>query len=168
MRSDDDPVPVASVRTDFEANVIAESLRSRGVEARVISHSGAMLSAYNPSPNAIQVLVRAGDEHRARAALEEARSDSLDIAWDEIDVGEPEDALAARRPLGVRRWMRGTTLGALLFTLAAISIIVWQTPFAAAVIIVMVFLWLMGRQLMGAPGKPSGEDGSATPPAPPR
>lgn len=79
------------------------------------------------------VRVRESDLDRARAALENARRDSVDIDWSEVDVGEPEDAIAARiaaRPephVPVRRFRPG-------------PILVWT--------IVLVFSLLYG----GAPG----------------
>ena len=39
------------------------------------------------------VQVRRADLERARAALEKNTSDSVDLDWDEVDVGEREDHL---------------------------------------------------------------------------
>lgn len=143
-----EPVVLTSTRTEFEANVIAEALRAQGIESRVVSVVGAVLGAYVPGmQDAIQVLVRAEDAQRARDALAATRSDSVDIAWDELDVGETADPLAARRPIGVRRWMRGSTIALLLFVMSAICVMFAFTPIPIAVVVAALFVSLVARMM---------------------
>lgn len=141
----DEPVTLTTARTEFEANVIAQSLRAEGVEARVVSVVGAVLGPYVPGmEDPINVLVRAADLDRARATLAQTRSDSVDIAWDELDVGETEDPLSTRKPLGIRRWMASSAVGALLFALASICIILLYTPLVVGLVGAISFIALAG------------------------
>lgn len=94
MPSPDDPVALTTAPTEWQAEVIAASLRERGVTARVMGGYLAGLRA--EAPAGATVMVRAGDLERARALLAEVRSASIDIDWDEVDVGESEESLEAR------------------------------------------------------------------------
>lgn len=139
----DEPITLTTARTEFEANVIAQSLRAEGVEARVVSVVGAVLGPYVPGmEDPIKVLVRAADLDRARAVLAQTRSDSVDIAWDELDVGESEDSLTARRPLGIRRWMGSSAIAALVFTLGSICIILLYAPLVIGLVVAIGFIAL--------------------------
>lgn len=147
MRHDaDEPVTLTTARTEFEANVIAQSLRAEGIEARVVSVVGAVLGPYAPGMHdPIMVLVRASDEARAREALARTRADSVDIDWSELDVGDP-DGPHVGRPFGVRRWIRSSSLALLLFTLAAICVILASAPPLVALGVAGVFVALVTRR----------------------
>ncbi len=94
----DDPTVVVRVPTEFEAQTIATILRSGGIEASVFTDAPSWTGQIPISPSArgSAVVVRRADLQRAQAILRESEQDSVDLDWDEVDVGEREDDL----PLG--------------------------------------------------------------------
>jgi hypothetical protein len=84
-----DIVELTSVHAEFQAEAIAAALRARGIEARVLG--GALAGFRAEAPGAAKVVVFRRDLTAARAILAEVRSESVDIDWDEIELGEPED-----------------------------------------------------------------------------
>jgi hypothetical protein len=70
-------------------------IRARGIEATVTRNAPSWTGHASISPTAFgaSVLVHREDLERARALLEQVISDSVDIDWDEIDVGQREDDL---------------------------------------------------------------------------
>ncbi len=93
-----DLAAVAETAGDFEAQAKAAILRAGGIEAMVVSNSGSWSSYLRLSPSGIgaTVLVRREDRDRARALLRETIADSVDLDWDQVDVGEREDNLPLR------------------------------------------------------------------------
>ncbi len=94
----DDPAVVVRVPTEFEAHTIATILRSGGVESTVATDAPSWTGQVPISPGArgSAVIVRRGDLERAQAILRESQQDSVDLDWDEVDVGEREDDLPLR------------------------------------------------------------------------
>lgn len=94
----DDPAVVVRVPTEFEAHTIATILRADGIESTVITDAPSWTGQVPISPGArgSAVIVRGSDLQRAQAILRESEQDSVDLDWDEVDVGEREDDL----PLG--------------------------------------------------------------------
>jgi len=94
----DDLAIVVRVPTEFEAHTIATILRSDGIETTVSTDAPSWTGQVPISPTArgSAVIVRRGDLQRAREVLRESEQDSVDLDWDEVDVGEREDDL----PLG--------------------------------------------------------------------
>src|SRR5688572_3109245 len=91
----DDLVTLTTTETVFQAGIIVAVLDEAGIQA--FSFDG--LSALYPlgqrlTPAVVQV--RRADLERARAALNQNVADSVDIDWDEVDVGEPEETVTAR------------------------------------------------------------------------
>jgi hypothetical protein len=81
-------VELTATPTEFEAEAIAGALRAQGVEARVV---GGLLAGFRAeAPATVRVMVRAADLETARNALRALKADSIDIDWDELDVGDPE------------------------------------------------------------------------------
>ena len=89
-------VDLVTMANESEARYIASLLETEGIAASV-----------GPAPTlagSISVYIGAGAPHVVRvmedkyaagqAVINQAREDSIDIDWDEIDVGEPEDATA--------------------------------------------------------------------------
>ena len=93
-----DPAVVVTVPTEFEAQTKAEVLRSEGIEAAVTRNAPTWTGHLPISPTAFgsSVLVHRDDLDRARAVLEKKIADSVDLDWDEIDVGQREDDLPLR------------------------------------------------------------------------
>ncbi len=93
--TESDPDALATLRTvgsEFEAHTLVAVLREEGIEA----HAFAALHASLPLGQrrfGVPVQVRRADLERARAALKKNASDSVDLDWDEVDVGEREDHL---------------------------------------------------------------------------
>jgi hypothetical protein len=86
---------VVTAASEFEAEAKAEVIRARGIEATVTRNAPSWTGHASISPTAFgaSVLVHREDLERARALLEQVISDSVDIDWDEIDVGQREDDL---------------------------------------------------------------------------
>ena len=94
-----DPVPVAAAATEFEAQTKAAVLEAEGITCRVVSDSPSWAGQMplSPSGRGSAVLVAAADADRARDILKDRIADSVDLDWDEVDVGEREDTLPLRR-----------------------------------------------------------------------
>jgi hypothetical protein len=90
-------VTLVRAQTDFEANIIVSILTDAGIKA--VAFGG----AYGALPMNVRfmrvpVQVRAADVEAAQAALQANVSDSIDLDWDEVDVGEREDELPLSTP----------------------------------------------------------------------
>ncbi|MHC4217754.1 MAG: hypothetical protein ACYSU7_04780 [Planctomycetota bacterium] len=92
---DEDLAVVVTVESEFEAETKAEAIRARGIEAAVTRNAPSWTGQVPISPTArgSSVLVHREDLERARSLLQQVISDSVDIDWDEVDVGEREDDL---------------------------------------------------------------------------
>lgn len=93
--TESDPDALATLRTvgsEFEAHTLVAVLREEGIEAHVFAamHASLPLGQHHFG---VPVQVRRADLERARAALEKNATDSVDLDWDEVDVGEREDQL---------------------------------------------------------------------------
>ncbi|TDJ59439.1 MAG: hypothetical protein E2O40_00095 [Planctomycetota bacterium] len=86
---------VVRVPTEFEAYTIAAILHEGGIEATVAPGAPSWTGqiALSPSSQGSAVVVRSADLRRARTVLDESDRDSVDLNWDEVDVGEREDNL---------------------------------------------------------------------------
>lgn len=107
----EDPDALVSLTTAFnyfEAETIAAALRAEDIPVYVESIVGTTLGYAAPAlGDAIHVRVRHRDVELARRVLDRNRSDSVDIDWSEVDVGEPEDPLVHARPkLRASKWAR--------------------------------------------------------------
>ncbi len=89
----DGPALVVSTPTEFEAQTKAALLRDEGIDVTVQPAAPSWTGHLSVSPGGggASVWVRAADLDRARALLETRIADSVDIDWDEVDVGERED-----------------------------------------------------------------------------
>lgn len=113
----DDPltlVPLTTARTEWQAEALAAALRQRGVHAVT---QGGMLSGFRAeAPAQVIVVVPRQDLARAKEALAQIGSDSIDIDWDEVDVGQPEEAEEANTPeAGASRAEPPAGMGSLLW-----------------------------------------------------
>lgn len=91
---------VAVTETEFEAQTKAAVLRARGIEAAVTSNAPSWTGqlAISPSERGASVLVHESELERARGILASTIEDSVDLDWDEVDVGEREDDLPLLQP----------------------------------------------------------------------
>ncbi len=93
--TESDPDALETLRTvnsEFEAHTLVAVLREEGIEAHVFAAMHASLPL-GQRRFGVPVQVRRADLERARAALEKNATDSVDLDWDEVDVGEREDQL---------------------------------------------------------------------------
>ncbi len=81
-----------TVNSEFEAHTLVAVLREEGIEAYAFGAMHASLPL-GERIAAVPVQVRRADLERAHAALEKNATDSVDLDWDEVDVGEREDHL---------------------------------------------------------------------------
>ncbi len=90
-----EPAIVVRVPSEFEAHTITAILHEAGIEATVTPGAPAWTGqiALSPSSQGSAVVVRSADLRRARTVLDESDRDSIDLDWDEVDVGDREDNL---------------------------------------------------------------------------
>jgi hypothetical protein len=91
-------VTIRSVRTEFEGGTIAAVLEDSGVRARVFATTANWVGWEGGIGNSVRVQVRRADAERAEAVLRKNRQDSVDLDWDQVDVGQMEDVGAEARP----------------------------------------------------------------------
>ncbi len=86
---------VVRVPSEFEAHTIAAILHESGIEATVAPGAPSWTGqvALSPSAQGSAVVVRTADLQRARTVLRESDRDSIDLDWDEVDVGDRDDNL---------------------------------------------------------------------------
>ncbi len=99
-RDQDNPlVQAALAESEFAAQTKAAVLQDEGIEAFVFpaerSWTGGLAIA--PSGGGVPVWVRKSDLERAKGALTRVIADSVDLNWDEVDVGEPEHEVNSSR-----------------------------------------------------------------------
>ena len=94
---------VALLDTEFEAHTKASLLIAGGIETRVIceapSWTGQM--AISNTAKGAGVWVHRDDLEEARSILKQNAVDSVDLDWDEVDVGEREDQLPLKESPGI-------------------------------------------------------------------
>ena len=88
-------VKLLHVDSEFEAHTKAAVLLDQGIEARVITDgaSWAGMLRLGPSEYGAGVWIQADDLEAATAALQQNVADSVDLDWDEVDVGQPEEEM---------------------------------------------------------------------------
>ncbi len=114
-----DMAVVAITATEFEAQTKAAVLRSEGIDCTVTHNAPSWTGHVSISPTAwgVTVWVCQRDLKSAQGVLQQAIADSVDLDWDEVDVGEREDQLPLR-PVGQMPW-----LAKLAFAVAAALIL---------------------------------------------
>ena len=97
---EDDLQTVTTAKSECEAHAIIAVLAEAGIEAFAFGYVTQALPLDMKFTN-VPVQVRAGDYERAKAELRQNVSDSVDLDWDDIDVGEREDKvpLSSQRKL---------------------------------------------------------------------
>jgi hypothetical protein len=149
---------IFSTPSEFEARTMAAALSSRGIEAFVFAAAAQSLNL--PSTGGVQVAVREQDAPAALQALRQIRRESIDIDWDEVDVGEPEipgDNLRPprRRVNGFSPFLASVRSYGIMLLLASMLFAfvprdAW-TPFLAAMLVLGVVLELRERSMKRLP-----------------
>ncbi|MHC4448284.1 MAG: putative signal transducing protein [Planctomycetota bacterium] len=125
MQEPDELATLITTRHAFEAHVIVAVLQDAGIYARAFDAVESSLPL-GSSFTRVPVQVRRVDLDRAKETLKSNLSDSIDLDWDQVDVGERAD----RVPLTTRR---GMPLAAKV-----------ATAFAAALAVIYLMLTLLG------------------------
>ena len=103
--TEDKLTTLLEARSEFEANMAVAVLAEAGIEAFAFGEAYGALPL-NARFMRVPVQVRASELAQAKAALSQNISDSVDLDWDEVDVGQREDALPlstpGRMPLAAR------------------------------------------------------------------
>ena len=95
MPSPHDLVPVSDAAGPGEAHIIASMLRENGIEAFVFDTAAQTLQWDAPRIiNPYLVHVQRSDLGRAQQLIASNREASVDLDWDEVDVGEPEGEMS--------------------------------------------------------------------------
>lgn len=97
---DNDLQTVVVAKTEFEAHAVVAVLKEAGIEAFAFGYVKQALPL-DMKFTSVPVQVRAEDLQHAKKELKQNVSDSVDLDWDEIDVGEREDEV----PLSSERRM---------------------------------------------------------------
>ena len=113
--------PVVVVLTEFEAQTKAAVLESEGIECKVIVQTPAWTGSITlgSTLQGTAVMVKPEDLERAKELLDNCVADSVDLDWDEVDVGEREDSL----PLGSAGRM--PFLAKIALTIFLLSLLMW-------------------------------------------
>lgn len=96
-------VDLLAVSSDFEGEIVVSALEHAGIPARVFSAVGRTLGPVAGQAMPIRVQVRRQDLERARKALRSTREESVDLDWDQVDVGQRVDDADDRHNLVVAR-----------------------------------------------------------------
>lgn len=90
--ADDPLVQAVLAESEFAAQTKAAVLHEEGIEAFVFPAERAWTGglAIAPSGMGVPVWVKQSDLDRAKSALNQRIADSVDLDWNEVDVGEAE------------------------------------------------------------------------------
>lgn len=88
----DDPVTLLNAINEFEAAIIVDALAEAGIPAKALSMMSGDVYASPTTGGRVPVMVRRDQLEAAKAAVEQRRSDSVDIDWADVDVGESRES----------------------------------------------------------------------------
>jgi hypothetical protein len=97
----DDPdmlVTLTTARTEFEGANFVNVLQAAGIPAKVFAATANTMQWEAGYTDPIKVQVRRRDLQRAAEELRRNRQDSVDLDWNEIDVGHLEGMAPEARP----------------------------------------------------------------------
>jgi hypothetical protein len=97
MEREDDLVELTTRPNELDAGLVREVLRSGGIECSVRAASGVALGVFGASSfNPMTIMVRRDELENAQRLLTDQRAASVDIDWEDVDVGEPADDIARK------------------------------------------------------------------------
>lgn len=89
MQDNEEPVVLADLPGEIEAQLIVAALEEQGIEA---FKSGGYASDFRVGvPGHVKILVRPEDLDRAKEAFSHLRDEQGEINWSQIDVGKQEE-----------------------------------------------------------------------------
>jgi hypothetical protein len=89
MQDNEEPVVLADLPGEVEAQLIVAALEEEGIEA--FKAGGAVSDFKVGVAGHVQVLVRPEDLDRAKEAFSHLRDDEGEINWSQVDVGKSEE-----------------------------------------------------------------------------
>lgn len=98
-KDSDNLVVLTSTTTEFEAETIAAALRNNDVPAFVFCDAARVMPVPSLSHLPYQVHVREGDLSLAGNVLRSVRAESIDIDWEDVDVGPPLEGAETNAPV---------------------------------------------------------------------
>ena len=118
----DSLVDLTNARSEFEASIMIGVLKDRGIPAFTFANAGMTLQWEVAGSLPFRVCVRRDDLDSAREALRDARSESVDIDWKQVEVGSLPDAAHKQlddepRPF-VLEWLTRWGLAVVAFAMA--------------------------------------------------
>ena len=120
-----DLVTLVCPQTEFEANILAIVLRDHGIDAFVFATPtigmGVNLSS---GTYGVPLQVKAEDVQLARQVLLENKRNSIDIDWDELELGAVEEAFQERETMPITA--RVAFFFAVLALLAGLMMVILQ------------------------------------------
>jgi hypothetical protein len=119
----DELVTLVTKPTEFEAHAIVAVLEDAGIEAVAFGAMRAVLPL-SEKLTPVPVQVRARDLERAREALKQNQEDSVDVDWNEVDVGERVDDLPLTQRKGMPPMARLGFLAACMMLLLILLVMV--------------------------------------------
>lgn len=129
----DQLVLLTTARTEFEGRAIAGAVEGEGIPVEVFATAATMVQWDGGYANTVKVMVRRADVSAAQAALARVRQASVDLDWDGVDVGSPEDDHNASSP---RRTSRRT---------GGFSPALWRVRMIGTGLLTAIFaLWALG------------------------
>jgi hypothetical protein len=94
-----DLVTLTTTETEFQAGILVAVLKEAGITAYSFAASSVIPLGQRVAPVVVQVRHR--DLEHARAALTQNASDSVDLDWDDVDVGQRVDDVEAAAEHGM-------------------------------------------------------------------
>ncbi len=124
----DDPVQLLTASNEFEAGLIVDTLQEAGIAARAFAAMTGDAYTSASTGGRVPIMVRRDQMEAAREAIERRRSDSIDIDWSEVDVGQRVEGPSAG----------GGRFGTIVFG-------------AVVLVIVLTIAWLAATLIGGNP-----------------
>ncbi|MCA9289289.1 MAG: hypothetical protein KDA05_11925 [Phycisphaerales bacterium] len=119
----DDLVVLTSAASELQAGLWISVLESHGIRGVSPGSAATTLRWEVGSTDPYRLFVRRADVDRAREVLDNQRSDSIDIDWNEVDVGESAEVDEAAPPDGSSPFvMLGLVLVCLVLVLGAVIV----------------------------------------------
>lgn len=128
----DDLVMLTSAASELQAGLWISVLESHGIRAVSPGSAATTLRWEVAATDPHRLYVRRADAQRAREVLDNQKSDSIDIDWNEVDVGAPEEATSSEA--GPTAGNSSRTAMAVAIAVILIGIFVWLVVFAPGVI----------------------------------